>query len=195
MCTDKIIHLALKKWLNLSLVIFLFAGGTLSLSGCWHQPEVKTTPVAAPPIPADAVPVFFSKYQGSQSILAYVVRKLPANLQASANKSKTIEYALQQLLKGPSQEEKSQGFYSEIPAGTVLRQVAESPKTLTVDLSKPFATGGGSNSMIQRLNQLKETVKAQDNQHALKVTVDGKSLETLGGEGLEVPGTLESSPE
>jgi spore germination protein GerM len=136
--------------------------------------------------PRDVVTVFFSKAQGSQSIVDDVARKLPEEAQAEP-----VQFALTELLKGPTPEEKTQGFYSEIPKGTKLLGVKAYDHTLTVNLSKQFTVGGGSTSMQQRVEEIKKTVYSVDSNHQLTLAVEGQPLESLGGEGLEVPGTLE----
>lgn len=136
-------------------------------------------------ISRDMVTIFFSKAQGSQSIVEDVVRKLPRDA-----RNNPLEFALQELLKGPTSEEKTQGFYSEIPAGTKLLSLNKNNDTVTINLSKQFTTGGGSNSMVQRFEQIKQTAYSLDSGHQVSLAVEGKPLEVLGGEGLEVPESL-----
>jgi spore germination protein GerM len=135
--------------------------------------------------PKDMVAVFFSKYQGNHSIVEAVTRQVP-----QADQDAPLQFALTELLKGPLPQEKSEGFYTEIPKGTQLLGVTEHGDTVTVNLSKQFTGGGGSNSMTQRLDELKQTSYAADSEHKLSIEVEGKPLETLGGEGLEVPETI-----
>ena len=142
-------------------------------------------PPASQTIAKDVVTVFFSKAQGSQSIVENVVRKVPANASDSP-----LAFAIQELLKGPTPEEKAQGFYSEIPAGTKLVALNAQKDSITINLSKEFTTGGGSNSMVQRLEQVKQTAYSVDSAHQISLAVEGKPLDTLGGEGLEVPDTM-----
>ncbi len=144
--------------------------------------------------PKDAVSIFFSKYQGSQSIVENVLRKLPDDLRTT-NPDAALQFAMAELLKGPTAEEKNQGFYTEIPQGTQLLGVKHDQETLVLDFSKQFNTGGGSTSIIQRLEEVKQTAYAVDSRNQIRVDVEGKPLETLGGEGLEVPGTLERGPQ
>ncbi len=179
-----------RQWLTLGLLSLLLLGA-VSLSGCnWFGPKPVLPPGQQAPIAADEVAVFFSKYQGNQSIVGPVIRKLP-----EVAKAEPLKFALAELLKGPNAEEKTQGFYTEIPKGTQLLGVTQDPKVVTINLSGQFATGGGSTSITQRLEELKRTVKALDTQHEITVQVEGKPLELLGGEGLEVPGTLQSGPQ
>lgn len=134
----------------------------------------------------NTVTVFFSKLQGSQSITEPVSRELP-QIQAQ----EPLRFAIEQLLKGPTSDEKAAGFYSEIPAGTQLISVDTRGKQVTLNFSAPFASGGGSTSMVQRLDQVKKTAYAVDREHEVRIHVQGQSLKTLGGEGLEVPETLQ----
>ncbi len=175
--------------LQLGLALLLLGSISVTTTGCHLlQPKTKPlTPYEQSTIPADAVAVFFSKYQGSQSIVESVIRKFP-----DAKTTQPLQFALSELLKGPNPEEKSQGFYSEIPKGTKLLGVKTTPAAITVDLSSQFTGGGGSTSITQRFEELKRTVKSVDTQHEVTITVEGKPLETLGGEGLEVPGSLQS---
>lgn len=155
---------------------------TTSLTGC--KPKALDG-IQGNTISRDVVTVFFSKTQGNHSIVEDVIRKLPQE-----SKTNPLEFAIQELLKGPTPEEKSQGFYSEIPAGTSLIGLNQNKDTITINLSKQFTVGGGSTSMTQRLEQVKQTAYSVDNSHQVALAVEGKPLETLGGEGLEVPETM-----
>lgn len=182
------------RYLAAGLTLILLGSLSLTFGGCnWFKPspddsnrleKTKTN------IESDVVAIYFSKYQGSQSIVENVARKLPEEA-----KREPLRFALTELLKGPSVEEKSQGFYSEIPKGTKLLGLNKGQKAVTVDLSSQFSGGGGSTSMTQRLEELKRTVKAVDAKSEVNIAVEGKPLEVLGGEGLEVPGTMQSGPQ
>jgi len=157
---------------------------TTSLTGC--KPKVfDNLTQSNSSISRDVVTVFLSKSQGNQNIVEDVVRKLPPEY-----KDNPLQFALEELLKGPTPEEKSQGFYSEIPIGTKLLGLEHHRSVVSINLSKQFTTGGGSTSMTQRLEQVKQTVYSVDNSPQIALAVEGKPLETLGGEGLEVPETL-----
>jgi spore germination protein GerM len=129
------------------------------------------------------VSVFFSR--GTTGEPVDVLRPLPEELQ-----KQPIRFAVGELLKGPSETEKKKGFFTEIPAGTELLGVSRHEAVITVDMSHKFASGGGSNSMTQRVEELKRTVYALDKKHQLRVSIEGKPLDVMGGEGLEVNDTL-----
>lgn len=94
----------------------------------------------------------------------------------------SLEASLRDLLNRPNVA----GQYSEIPSGTQLLGVTVKNNTVTVDLSEEFATGGGSTSIIGRVEELKKTVTQVNMDYQVKIAINGKLVEYLGGEGLEV---------
>lgn len=103
-------------------------------------------------------------------------------LKAGDNKSAILEGALKSLLDGPT----NKTFATTIPQGTQLRKVSLETDGVHVDLSKQFTTGGGSASMTGRLAQILYTASSLDPNTKVWISVEGKPLEYLGGEGVEV---------
>lgn len=95
--------------------------------------------------------------------------------------------ALHELLRGPSDKEIQQGLGSEIPRGTILLGVQHKKGNLEVDLSRRFASGGGSDTIEARLSQLQRTVESNDEKGDVYLNVEGERLTMTMGEGIEVP--------
>ncbi len=89
-----------------------------------------------------------------------------------------LETAFAELLSG----EKT----TAIPTNTKLLGVTVSGDDVRLNLSKEFTSGGGSTSMAARLGQVVYTTTAVQPNAKLWLSVEGKLLEVLGGEGLVI---------
>ena len=80
-----------------------------------------------------------------------------------------------------------------IPQGTTLRSLKVKSDSVYVDLSKAFAMGGGSLSMLGRLAQVLYTATSLNPTAKVFLFIEGKPLTVLGGEGLMVDQPLTRS--
>ncbi len=96
-----------------------------------------------------------------------------------------LKFAVKSLINGPTTKEKKLGVYSEIPAGTRLISITESPSRVVINLTSDFENGGGTDSLYKRLFQLIKTVKINSNL-PLYLQLDGKQVEVIGGEGIMI---------
>ena len=126
------------------------------------------------------VKVFFTKSKKPDDIMFVpVARKIPRD-------DSIVDASLRELFLGPTKKEELKGIMTEIPVGTRLIKVEESPDEILIDLSTQFLTGGGSATMQLRYLQLYKTLKKIAPGKTLYLNVDGKNLKTIGGEGLEI---------
>lgn len=65
-----------------------------------------------------------------------------------------LKFALNQLMNGPSQYEKSVGVYSEIPKNVKILGIVESSNKIIIDVSGNIQTGGGADSIYSRMKHL-----------------------------------------
>lgn len=95
-----------------------------------------------------------------------------------------IQNAIELLLVGANSNEKKQGLYSEIPNGTRLYWVREEKGNLIVNLNDVFAQGGGTSSVMARIDQLVKTVKIYNPDAPVYLYLEGKKVEYIGGDGV-----------
>lgn len=128
---------------------------------------------------------------GTQTVQVYWVKDAGGKFQGVPTKlalkeadrpDTTLQAAFSSLLAGPKDARVS----SEIPKGTKLRSLSVKNEGVYVDLSGEFISGGGSSSMSSRLGQVIYTATSLKPNAKVWISVEGKPLELLGGEGLEV---------
>lgn len=141
----------------------------------WHE---------HPMVPKNAVAVYFSKDAGT-SVKTVAVYRQPAS-KISQDPAELLEFSIQELLQGPTANESDKGLYSEIPPGTKLLGINQTSQGLYINLSDTFSSGGGSNSMEQRLEEVLKTVVTLKLPKPVYLQVNGKLLKVLGGEGVMV---------
>ena len=104
------------------------------------------------------------------------------SVQKSANKDQVLQTALEQLLSQTPNAPAS----TAIPSGTQLLSLKVNSQGVYLNLSATFTEGGGSESMAGRLGQILYTASSLDPNMPVWISVEGKPLETLGGEGLMI---------
>ena len=82
--------------------------------------------------------------------------------------------------------ERELGFSTAIPAATTLNSVTVAGNVATVDLSREFASGGGSLSMQERVAQIVFTLTQFPGVERVRFRLGGTPTSTIGGEGLIV---------
>ncbi|MBG1240846.1 GerMN domain-containing protein [Nostoc sp. NZL] len=109
---------------------------------------------------------------------------------ASIRPNQPLESAFQSLLAGPTEGTDS----TTIPKGTKLLGLKTENDEVHVNLSEDFTSGGGSTSMMGRVGQVVYTATTLNPKAKVYIDVNGKPLDVLGGEGVELqqPLTRES---
>ncbi|MEM9927625.1 MAG: GerMN domain-containing protein, partial [Cyanobacteria bacterium P01_D01_bin.50] len=110
---------------------------------------------------------------------------VPQNIQVQADVNEPSEFlkaAFERLLEGPTEGTGS----STIPPGTKLLGIQAKGDEIRVNLSEDFQSGGGSASMIGRVGQIVYTATALQPNSKVYLELNGKKIEVLGGEGLEL---------
>lgn len=97
-----------------------------------------------------------------------------------------IDEALHSLLLGPTAAEIGDGVVSYIPQGTQLLDVKVKDTTALIDMSKEFATGGGSLSTMGSVAEVVYTATSFSEVERVTIRIGGLSVEQIGGEGIDV---------
>jgi germination protein M len=135
-----------------------------------EQLEPTTTTLGAG---TSTVRVYFSRDEK----MAAATRVVPKTLQLGAASVKA-------LLEGPTAEEKDVGMVTCIPEGTTFLGLDIKNGVATVNLSQEYDSGGGSLSMFTRLAQVVFTLTQFPSIDGVRFKLDGKLIDTLGGEGI-----------
>lgn len=102
---------------------------------------------------------------------------------ASVQPNQALEAAFQSLLAGPKEGTDST---TTIPKATKLLGLKAENDEVHVNLSEDFTTGGGSTSMMGRVGQVVYTATTLNPKAKVYIDVNGKPLDVLGGEGVEL---------
>jgi germination protein M len=92
--------------------------------------------------------------------------------------------AIEELLEGPTQEERAAGFTSAIPAGTRLLGISIKDGVATIDLTSEYQSGGGSLSMQVRLGQVVYTLTQFPTVKTVSFRLDGNPVSVFSSEGI-----------
>lgn len=135
------------------------------------------------PSPSPTVEKTLNLYWVEDKNGQFAIISQPIQIQAQNDPTVFLNIALDQLFAGASDSNQ----LSEIPKGTKLLNLTTNNDDIYVDLSPEFTQGGGSASMIGRLGQIIYTSTTLNPNGKVWLSVGGKPLTVLGGEGLEIP--------
>ncbi len=170
-----------KVWLGLIVVAAIGGGGTAALL---YNSKVTLEPTAVTQRTTRTSPV------GDElQVTIYWIESREKRFVAvpTAVKTAKSEVALRTALSTMLEEPvKQPGLYSAIPPKTKVLDFTIKDKNIQLNLSKEFTSGGGSASMIGRVVQVLYTSTSLDPDAKLFLSIEGKPLNYLGGEGLEI---------
>ena len=146
-----------------------------------QSPTTSTSPQSSQTVQTPnekAVKIYWLKDTGNH----FAVVPSSITLRNSDNPSTVLDDAFKSLLAGSTDPK----LTTTIPQGTKLRSLEVRDDGVHVDLSQEFTTGGGSASMTGRLAQVIYTATSLNPTAKVWINVEGKKLDVLGGEGLEI---------
>lgn len=185
----------LNKVTWLGLIAAAVVGGSATavlINGTLNQPTTQqpnpqvsaptsTNQITQPPTDSRAVDGQLAVYwiESSKNKLMAV----PITVKAKSN-NEAISSVLNTLI---AENPPESTLYSAIPVNTKVLKVTAKNKEIRIDLSKEFTKGGGSASMQGRIIQVLYTATSLELDAKVYLSVEGKPLKYIGGEGLEVP--------
>lgn len=148
-----------------------------------QQSQAAVNPKSTQPLPLNSPPektvqVYWLKDVGGK----FQIVPTKVALKGTEKPDVSLQNAFDRLLAGPADA----SAQSEIPQGTKLERIKVDGGNVYVELSEEFTSGGGSTSMIGRLGQVIFTATSLQPDAKVWISVGGKPLKLLGGEGLEV---------
>jgi spore germination protein GerM len=150
-----------------------------------EEPVVSSPTPTLPlpsPSPSETVEKTLAIYWVEDKNGKLAIISQPVQIQAQNDPTVFLNIALDRLLAGVSDPNQ----FSEIPKGTKLLNLTINNDEVYVDLSPEFTQGGGSASMTGRLGQIVYTSTTLNPNSKVWLSVAGKPLTVLGGEGLEI---------
>lgn len=122
---------------------------------------------------------FLALDSNDNGIYKKVKREVPKN-------EDKLNFAINELLKGPNLVEKAAGAYSEIPSGTKLLGIDHKENQIIINFSSDFQYGGGTDSIYSRMMQLIKTAIVNADNKKVYLYLDGKKIKFIGGEGIMI---------
>lgn len=155
------------------------------VAGCGRENQTVTnTPTPSPVVQQEqqqTAQVYLVEVRDNKIQL---VGRPVESTKANKNSKESLEEAFNRMLSTTTGA--NAGVSSSIPLGTKLRSLMVKDDTVSVDLSKEFTQGGGTASMQSRLGQVVYTATSLDPKAKVYISVEGKPLTELGGEGLVI---------
>ncbi|MFA5359975.1 MAG: GerMN domain-containing protein [Patescibacteria group bacterium] len=147
-------------------------------SGLAENDKKIEIPVLISPSQVMTVKVFFGKYGTDSSMLAcekvYPVERIVAKTDAIGRA------ALEQLLAGPTEQEKAQGFYTSINSGVKINKLTITDGVAKVDFNETMEEGMGGSCRVSAIRaQTTQTLKQFSTVKDVIISVNGRVEDVL----------------
>lgn len=179
---------SIKNWQKIGLGVLIV--GTLAyVKFAYFPPAEVESPTEKTVVeePQEVKPIktyinvfFIAQNDNNEEVYRAVKREYSRDTDGSQ-----LKVAIENLLKGPTKKEREKGVYTEIPPGTKLLSLEESPDKVIINLSGDFENGGGTEGIYKRLFQLIKTANKNANA-SVYLYINGKQVDVVGGEGLMI---------
>ncbi len=129
--------------------------------------------------------IYFIKFFGNGTKADSRLVKVPRNIPSQID---PVKFILNELKKGPKEEEKNKGVLNAIPPQF---QFSERYKIqdgiLYLNLDESIEMGGGPQIIKDRLDQIAYSLIGVSGIRGIKITINQKNVQSLGGDGIPLP--------
>jgi spore germination protein GerM len=138
-----------------------------------------------PSLDAKYTNIYFIKFFGNGIKADSRLVKVPRNIPRQTD---PVRFILNELKKGPKEEEKNKGVLNAIPP-----QFAYSEKykildgILYLNLDESIEMGAGPQIIKDRLDQIAYSLIGVSGIRGIKITINHKNVHSLGGDGIPLP--------
>lgn len=101
-----------------------------------------------------------------------------------------IRDAIKMVIAGPDTEEKFNNFIDSFKHKPLLNNVDIHRNIVTLDFADEFGASSSLQTLKYQLKQLYTTVSGFESITAMRITHNGKQLQSLGGDGLNIPSLI-----
>ncbi|MCM8817894.1 MAG: GerMN domain-containing protein [Candidatus Omnitrophica bacterium] len=129
-----------------------------------------------------SVYVFFVTQKDNQIYLLPVKRQIGY----CRNFKNKIAMTIKELLKGPTEEEKKEGFSTFLNENTKLLNVTIEEDMVNLDFSKEVEEGGGTLTMETRIAQIVCSATQFPEIKKVRFLIEGKPINYFSGEGITI---------
>lgn len=144
-------------------------------SGMLEKDKTFLLPVKVKKTESQEVKVYFGNLALSATSEQDECKRVYPIIRYVQKTEEVAKTALEELLKGPTEEEKSKGYFTNIPMGSKLNSISIVSEGAKADFGQTVQSGGGSCSMAGRVAQIEATLKQFPTVNSITISVDGKT--------------------
>lgn len=97
---------------------------------------------------------------------------------------------LENLIKGPTQNEKNRGYITAVPQGLKIRSIAINGKTAEIDFNSSIEEGAAGDILLKRVQQIVYTSTQFDSVNSIIIKINGQKRKSMGSDGFSISGPL-----
>jgi hypothetical protein len=170
-------------------LVTVVALGALSLLGAGCDGDESSTPSETARAESTAPSETERPPASGTTFAIYLVRdgRVAPVRRSTTRTAAVARAALEELVAGPTADERLDGLETGIPDGTIVLGVAHEDGTATVDLSRAFEAGGGRGSSARRVAQVVATLTQFPTIERVAFRLGGTPVETIGSVAVDPP--------